>query len=95
MSSRAPGVIRTALRTYRECFGRVAGTAFVVFGAIASIDAIAAILIVERLSSPTGDVIASTAAAVVSMAGVVLYAGVLDKVVGFKFACVWRFTFVS
>jgi hypothetical protein len=75
-------VIRTAFRTYRERFGRVAGTAFLVFGAIASIDALAAILIVEHVSSTTGDAIASTAAAVFSMAGVVIYAGVLDKVVG-------------
>jgi hypothetical protein len=75
-------VLRTAFRTYRERFGRVAGTAFVVFGAIASIDVIAAILIVEHVSSTTGDAIASTVAAVFAMAGVVIYAGVLDKVVG-------------
>jgi hypothetical protein len=75
-------VIRTALRTYRDKFGRVAGTAFLVFGAIAGIDVIAAILIVEHVSSPTGDVITSTTAAVFAMAGVVIYAGVLDKVVG-------------
>jgi hypothetical protein len=37
---------------------------------------------VQHVSSPTGDVIASTAAAVFAMAGVVIYAGVLDKVVG-------------
>jgi hypothetical protein len=75
-------VLRAAFRTYRERFGRVAGTAFLVFGAIASIDAVAAILIVEHVSSSTGDAIASTGAAVFSMAGVVIYAGVLDKVVG-------------
>jgi hypothetical protein len=80
--SSARGVSRAAFGVYRERFGRVAGTAFCVFGAIASIDAVAAILIVQHVSSTTGDVIASTAAAVFAMAGVVIYAGVLDKVVG-------------
>jgi hypothetical protein len=75
-------VLGAALRTYRERFWRVAGTAFVVFGAVAVIDAVATILIVDHVSSPVGDTIASTAAAVFAMAGVVVYAGILDKVVG-------------
>ena len=79
---RARDVIRAALRTYRERFGRVAGTAFVVFGAVAVVDAIATILVIDHVSSPVGDAIASTAAAVFVMAGVVVYAGILDKVVG-------------
>jgi hypothetical protein len=79
---RARDVLRTASRTYRERFARVAGTAFVVFGTIASIDAIATILIVDHLSSSAADALASTAAAMFAMGGVVIYAGVLDKVVG-------------
>ena len=75
-------MIRVAFRTYRERFWRVAGTAFLVFGAVAGVDAIAATLIVQHVSSTVGDVIASAAAAVFVMAGVVVYAGVLDKVVG-------------
>jgi hypothetical protein len=79
---RAGSVIAAALRTYRERFWRVAGTAFVVFGTVAVIDAIATVLTVEHVSSRLGDVIASTAAGVLAMAGVVVYAGILDKVVG-------------
>ncbi len=79
---RAGSVAAAALRTYRERFWRVAGTAFVVFGTVAVIDAIATVLIVEHVSSPIGDVLTSTAAAVFVMAGVVVYAGILDKVVG-------------
>jgi hypothetical protein len=75
-------VIGAALRTYRERFWRVAGTAFVVFGAVAVIDAIATILVVDHVSSPVGDAVISTASAVLAMAGVVVYAGILDKVVG-------------
>jgi hypothetical protein len=82
MRPRAGAIVRLALRTYRERFARVAGTAFVVFGAIASIDVLATILIVDHVQSPAGDAIASTAATVFGMAGVVIYAGVLDKVVG-------------
>jgi hypothetical protein len=81
-SPHAWAVVRTAFRTYRERFGRVAGTAFVVFGAVAGIDVLATILIVDHVSSPAGDAIASGAATVFAMAGVVIYAGVLDKVVG-------------
>jgi hypothetical protein len=75
-------VINAALRTYRERFWRVAGTAFVVFGAVAVVDAIATVLILDHVTSPVGDAIASTAAAVLATAGVVVYAGILDKVVG-------------
>jgi hypothetical protein len=75
-------VIGAALRTYRERFWPVAGTAFVVFGTVALIDAIATILVVDHVSSPIADAITSTAAAVFAMAGVVVYAGILDKVVG-------------
>ena len=60
----------------------MAGTAFVVFGAVAVIDAIATVLVIDHISNPVGDAIASTAAAVFAMAGVVVYAGILDKVVG-------------
>jgi hypothetical protein len=75
-------VIDAALRTYRERFWRVAGTAFVVFGAVAVVDAIATVLVLDHVKSPVGDAIASTAAAVFATAGVVVYAGILDKVVG-------------
>ena len=79
---RAREVIGAALRTYRQQFGRVAATAFAVFGTVAVIDALATILIVDHVSSSVGDAITSTVAAVISMAGVVVYAGILDKVVG-------------
>jgi hypothetical protein len=75
-------VIAAALRTYRERFWRVAATAFVVFGAVAVIETTATILVIDHVSSPVGDAITSTAAAVFAMAGVVVYAGILDKVVG-------------
>jgi hypothetical protein len=75
-------VIRAALRTYRERFWRVASTAFVVFGAVAVVDAIATVLVLDHVTSPVGDAIASTASAVFATAGVVVYAGILDKVVG-------------
>jgi hypothetical protein len=75
-------VLRIALHTYRDRFWRVAGTAFVVFGALASIDALATVLVLEHVSSAAGDAIAATAAAVFMMVGVVIYAGILDKVVG-------------
>ena len=76
-------VVGTALRTYRERFWRVAGTAFVVFGAVAAIDAFATVLVIDRhVSRPVGAAITSAASAVFSMVGVVVYAGILDKVVG-------------
>ena len=79
---RARDIAGAAFRTYREQFWRVAGTAFVVFGAVALIDAIATVLVIDHISNPVGDAIASAAAAVFTMAGVVVYAGILDKVVG-------------
>ena len=79
---RAGQVVRAAVRTYRERFWRVAGTAFVVFGTVAVIDAMATVLVIDHVSSPVGDAITSAAAAVFAMAGVVVYAGILDKVVG-------------
>ena len=76
-------VVAAALRTYRQRFWRVAGTAFVVFGAVAAIDALATVLVIDRhVSRPVGAAITSTASAVFSMVGVVVYAGILDKVVG-------------
>ena len=76
-------VIRAALRTYRERFWRVAGTAFIVFGAVAAIDAIATVLVIDHhVSRPIAAAITSAASAAFSMVGVVVYAGILDKVVG-------------
>ena len=76
-------VVGTALRTYRERFWRVAGTAFVVFGIVAAMDALATVLVIDRhVSRPVGAAITSAASAVFSMVGVVVYAGILDKVVG-------------
>ena len=76
-------VLGAALRTYRERFWRVAGTAFVVFGVVAAIDAVATVLVIDRhVSRPAGAAITSAVSAVFSMVGVVVYAGILDKVVG-------------
>jgi hypothetical protein len=76
-------VFGAALRVYRERFWRVAGTAFVVFGTVAAIDAVATVLVIDRhVPRPGGAAITSTVSAVFSMVGVVLYAGILDKVVG-------------
>jgi hypothetical protein len=61
----------------------VAGTAFAVFGIVAVVDAIATVLVIDRhVSRPIGAVITSTVAAVFAGVGVVVYAGILDKVVG-------------
>jgi hypothetical protein len=80
---RAREVLGAALRTYRERFWRVAGTAFVVFGAVAAVDAFATVLVIDRhVSRPYGAGITSTVSAVFAMVGVVVYAGILDKVVG-------------
>ena len=76
-------VFGAALRTYRERFWRVAGTAFIVFGTVAAVDALATVLVIDRhVSRPVGATITSTLAAVFAMGGVVVYAGILDKVVG-------------
>ncbi len=80
---RVRAVVRAALRTYRERFWRVAGTAFVVFGIVAAVDAVATVLVIDRhVSRPAGAAIASFASAVFATVGVVVYAGILDKVVG-------------
>ena len=80
---RAVELVGTALRTYREQFPRVAGTAFVVFGTVAAVDAVATILVIDRhVSRPGGAAITSAVAGVFAMVGVVVYAGILDKVVG-------------
>jgi len=80
---RASDIVRAALRTYRERFWRVAGTAFIVFGIVAVVDAIATTLVIDRhVSRPVGALITSSAAGVFAMVGVVVYAGILDKVVG-------------
>jgi hypothetical protein len=76
-------VVGLALRTYRERFTRVAGTAFLVFGLVAVADAVATVLVIDRhVSRPAGAALTSLAAGVFAMAGVVVYAGILDKVVG-------------
>jgi hypothetical protein len=80
---RARDVVGAALRTYRERFWRVAGTAFVVFGIVAAVDALATVLVIDRhVSRPFGAALTSVLAGVFAMAGVVIYAGILDKVVG-------------
>jgi hypothetical protein len=80
---RAGDIFAAAVRTYRERFWRVAGTAFVVFGIVAVADAIATVLVIDRhVSRPIGALITSVAAGVFSLVGVVIYAGILDKVVG-------------
>jgi len=54
-----------------------------VFGTIGAIDSIAVVLVVDdHVSRPLGAGITSAAAAVFGTVGVVIYAGVLDKVVG-------------
>jgi len=76
-------VVGAALRTYRERFWRVAGTAFVVFGIVAAVDALATVLVIDRhVSRPVGAAITTAIASVFAMVGVVIYAGILDKVVG-------------
>ena len=53
------------------------------FGTIGAIDSIAVVLVVDdHVSRPLGASITSAAAAVFGTVGVVIYAGVLDKVVG-------------
>jgi hypothetical protein len=80
---RARDVVRPAMRTYREQFWRVAGTAFFVFGIVAAVDAFATVLVIDRhVSRPIGAAVTSVLAGAFAMAGVVIYAGILDKVVG-------------
>jgi len=76
-------IMRAALRTYRERFWRVAGTAFAVFGVVAVVDAVATVLVIDdHVPRPIGAALTSLAAGVFAMVGVVIYAGILDKVVG-------------
>jgi hypothetical protein len=75
-------VIAAALRTYREEFRRVAGTAFVVFGTVGAADAVAVIVIDGHAVRPVGVALASVVAGAVAGCGVVLYAGILDRIVG-------------
>jgi hypothetical protein len=80
---RARDVVRPAMRTYREQFWRVAGTAYFVFGIVAAVDAFATVLVIDRhVSRPIGAAVTSVLAGAFAMAGVVIYAGILDKVVG-------------
>jgi hypothetical protein len=54
-----------------------------VFGIVGAIDAVAVVLVVdEHVDKPYGAAVTSAAAGVLGMAGVVVYAGLLDKVVG-------------
>src|SRR3954454_1363649 len=62
-------VIGAAMRTYRERFWRVAGTAFVVFGVIATVDAFATVLVIDRhVSRPVGGAVPPGGPAGVSVA---------------------------
>ena len=71
------------LRTYHERFTRAAGTALLVFGVVGAVDALAVVLVVDdHVDHPVGAAVTSAAAAVFGMVGVVVYAGLLDKVVG-------------
>ena len=65
-------VISAALRTYREQFPRVASTAFIVFGAVAAVDALSVVLVVDHhVTRPIG-------AAVVSVMNVDLHVNRFD-----------------
>jgi hypothetical protein len=80
---RARAVIRAALRTYRERFRQVAGTAFLVFGSVAVVDTFGAVLVADHhVSRPIGAAITSMVTAVLAATGIVVYAGLLDKLVG-------------
>ena len=76
-------MIGAALRTYREQFPRVASTAFLVFGTVAAVDALTVVLVLDHhVTRPIGAAVASAIGGVFAMVGVVIYAGILDKVVG-------------
>jgi hypothetical protein len=80
---RAGPVVRAALRTYRERFPQVAGAAFVVFGSVAVIDTFGAVLVTDdHVSRPIGAAVTSVVTGVLTAAGIVVYAGLLDKLVG-------------
>jgi hypothetical protein len=76
-------LVAAALRLCRKKFRRVAGAAFVVFGGVAAIDTLALVLVADHhVSRPWGAALASGISAVIAMAGVVFYAGLLDLLVG-------------
>jgi hypothetical protein len=79
-----PGaVVRAALRTYRERFRQVAGSAFLVFGSVAVVDTLGAVLVADHhVSRPVGAAVTSVVTAVLAAAGIVVYAGLLDTLVG-------------
>jgi hypothetical protein len=80
---RARMVVRAALRTYRERFPQVAGAAFLVFGSIAAIETLGAVLVADHhVSRPIGAAVTSVVTGVLAAAGIVVYAGLLDKLVG-------------
>jgi hypothetical protein len=78
-SLRVRDVLRTARRVYGGQFARVAGTALVVFGTLAVVDA-AATDLVSRTHDTTLRVLMVTAAAFLSL-GSTFYAGLLDRLV--------------
>jgi hypothetical protein len=73
-------VIRTAWRILRERPRRVAGTAAVVFGITAWVNAVIEVTIIEPADSLAVDAVAGIFAATVSTYGIVFYAGLLDLV---------------
>ncbi len=79
---RPAAVVRAACSTYRARFARVAGTAFVVFGTVAVVDVAVTVLAAEHVSRPLGAAVTLAIGAVFSMVGVVVYAGIVDRVVG-------------
>jgi hypothetical protein len=79
----AGAIVLKALRTYRERFRQVSFTAFLVFGSVAVIDTLGAVLVADHhVSRPIGAAVTSMVTAVLSATGIVVYAGLLDKVVG-------------
>jgi hypothetical protein len=79
----ARAVVRAALRTYRERFREVAGSAFLVFGSVAVVDTFGAVLVADdHVSRPIGAAVTSVVTGVLAAAGIVVYAGLLDKLVG-------------
>jgi hypothetical protein len=73
-------VARTAWRILRERPRRVAGTAAVVFGITAWVNAVIEVTIIEPADSLAVDAVAGIFAAAVSTYGIVFYAGLLDLV---------------
>src|SRR3712207_1091406 len=80
---RARPVVRAALRTYRERFPQVAGAAFLVFGSVAVVDTLGAVLVADHhVSRPIGAAVTSLVTGVLAATGIVVYAGLLDRLVG-------------